>query len=259
MCVIIYKPAGETVSEKSLRECWKANPDGGGYMFATGGEVRIVKGLMAYETFLFRYVADSGRYPGSDFVLHFRIATSGGVDKANCHPFTCGHGAGLTHNGILDTVEVPRDSKESDTAIFCRDIVAKLPADWTTSDAHRHLMEGYAKANRSKFVVLTPDGAVSLFNEKAGEWSGKIWYSVPSLAPFDAVEWRDSVECSICGEFVPWERTTDTELGCLCKECCEYMERYDVCDVCGHRGTIFDGVCNCCADGVSTLNWEEVV
>ena len=115
MCVVVYKPKGKKMpKEQTLLDCFLANPDGAGYMFQKDKKVKIKKGFMTFEEF-YKSLMDDYSVVGknTDFVLHFRISTQGGVNKPLCHPYPiskkmedlkqleCESDIGLAHNGII--------------------------------------------------------------------------------------------------------------------------------------------------------------
>ena len=117
MCIILYKEAGtELPKEDVLRRCERKNSDGIGLMIKKDGWIRIRKGFMNFEEFWAAY-RNEGLTKDSEFAIHFRLATAGGVSKGNCHPFPVSdniwdlkkvkfkQGDGVTqavmHNGIL--------------------------------------------------------------------------------------------------------------------------------------------------------------
>ena len=118
MCVIVYKPTGvkmPTIAD--LKACFKANPDGAGYMLPYNNKVVIRKGFMTYDefqkdilTFVRKHKIDPVKTP---VVLHFRITTQGGVSAPLCHPYPIctsydqmrklhnESDVALVHNGII--------------------------------------------------------------------------------------------------------------------------------------------------------------
>ena len=89
MCIIAYKPQNVAMpSKKLLQICFNNNPDGAGYMIASGGNVIYRKGFMDFGGFYSSLTSAIKRY-GEDvpYVLHFRISTQAGVNKQCCHPF----------------------------------------------------------------------------------------------------------------------------------------------------------------------------
>ena len=73
-------------SQKDLIQCFKHNPDGAGYMLPINDKVVIRKGFMTFEEFkkdINKVVKDNHIDPTeTPIVLHFRISTQGGVQKA---------------------------------------------------------------------------------------------------------------------------------------------------------------------------------
>ena len=133
MCVAIYKPANvKTPSLDTLKRCWDANPDGAGFALRTGGDeyaIEIHKGYMTWKQFK----AAFEKYRLADFagnlLLHFRIATHGGISPGNTHPFSLTGDVkllkhtnvrtnyALIHNGMLP---INPEGDISDTMEFCR-------------------------------------------------------------------------------------------------------------------------------------------
>ena len=52
MCIIVAKGRGLSMPEETtLKQCFRRNPDGAGYMYINGGEVVGRKGLMTFDSF----------------------------------------------------------------------------------------------------------------------------------------------------------------------------------------------------------------
>lgn len=132
MCVIIHKPVGvQLPNEAVLSLCWSANPDGAGlsYYRPDAPFVGVQKGYMTWAEF---EKALPALKIEDDVVLHFRVATSGGVNPQMTHPFIvsqqksmlcCTKGVSrfvMAHNGVLGS---GKDGL-SDTALFVRDELA---------------------------------------------------------------------------------------------------------------------------------------
>ena len=131
MCVAIYKPK-ETIlpSLEILKQCWDANPDGAGFALFTGGEkyaIEIHKGYMTWKSFVTAYEKYLADFDG-DLLLHFRIATHGGISSGLTHPFSLTkdvkllkHTNVLTNYALIHNGMLPIESEEgSDTMEFCR-------------------------------------------------------------------------------------------------------------------------------------------
>jgi hypothetical protein len=176
MCVIVYKPKGISLDAEALQDCYTSNPDGLGYMYQPNGNgrVRICKGME------FGHLVDEVTALEGDVVLHFRLATHGEVNEANCHPFAITHDhdllgteecevrAAIAHNGIMQKWAV-RESEWSDTARFVSLHLAHLPR------RKRHkAIKKEVKRSSSRFAMMSERG-VKLY----GDWVEKdeVWYS----------------------------------------------------------------------------------
>ena len=92
MCVAIYKPVGvKTPSLETLFQCWEANPDGAGFALPIPDNEKyafhIRKGFMTWEDFVRAFEKFNLADCESDLLIHFRIATHGGISPGNTHPF----------------------------------------------------------------------------------------------------------------------------------------------------------------------------
>ena len=148
--------------------------DGFGIAWREKGELRVEK-FGPDERAEFREVLKRVDLAGLEYVTHFRWATHGPKDRDHAHPFEYTDATGekvvVFHNGIIDIATRP---EESDTEVFVRDVLAKLPANWWDSPALVYLVGeaiGY-----SKLVIMTRFETISL-HDKRGNWDGGIWYS----------------------------------------------------------------------------------
>lgn len=110
MCVIIIKPAGvEMPSEQILRQAYRANPDGCGFVSDTN-----YYRTMNFDKFMKKLKKCSN---DENVIIHFRLATHGSVRLGNCHPFTDRKGLYFAHNGILNVAPYG-DMTDSETAFI---------------------------------------------------------------------------------------------------------------------------------------------
>ncbi len=130
MCVAIYKPQNvPTPNLDILKACWEANPDGAGFAFVKD-RVEIHKGFMEWQEFVKAYDKyNLANYQG-ELLIHFRVATHGGVCGGNTHPFPLTNDVSLLqsvdvlsnyaliHNGILPIT--PSQKNISDTMELCK-------------------------------------------------------------------------------------------------------------------------------------------
>jgi hypothetical protein len=237
MCIIAVKPKGKTISKEILENCWQRNPDGAGIMYAVNGKIYVSKELHSFEKFYkqFKHIDNS---IDTNIVVHFRIATSGGVNERNIHPFKISDEAYFCHNGILD-IEVPRESKDNDTRIYNNVILKQLPKDFYNNQAILQLIQMSIGSN-NKFVIMDKDGNYHILNEEAGQWDDGIWYSNSSYKPYSykksvytgwSDDWYDDYKYT--PKSAKGKDDWDSEIGL----------RYE-CDSCGHEHFVADLVYN---------------
>lgn len=205
MCIIVAVPANvQMPSDDVLKECFRSNPDGAGFMFADGKRVKIRKGFMKWEDFV--AALDAEQPPkNSGLVMHFRIATHGKVQPSCCHPFPVSAERddlkatsidcrwGVAHNGIISGRNT--NTEWSDSMDFIHSVIVPLarmnPSFIHSSDAIE-LLEG---ACDSKLAIMDNAGDIALvgnFIEDDG-----VFYSNSSYLPLTSnwssyqAWWRD--------------------------------------------------------------------
>lgn len=181
MCIIIAKQSRQTIAKKHIFEGFDNNPNGAGFMYVKDGKVTIDKGYGSPRAFYKAFKKAEQENPGSPFVLHMRIATSGGIDTENCHPFMTRHGVGFCHNGIISQFSYA-NSKHSDTWHYVESVLNRLPDRFWTDAGVLQLIESTAVLSHSKFVLLTPESLI-IFNEHSGEYCQGVWYSNNGYKP----------------------------------------------------------------------------
>lgn len=174
MCIAIVKPQGTEISDEYLENCFDNNNDGAGIAYAKDGKICVVKGIFDKKQFI-EEVRKAEKTAQGDMLIHCRIGTSGLKNKKNCHPHIVNDNLVMIHNGILD-IDVPDNSKVSDTVIFIETYLKQLPKDFVKSEPIMHLIEK-AIGNRNKFAFLNDKGESFICNAKAGIVEGGIWYS----------------------------------------------------------------------------------
>jgi hypothetical protein len=190
MCIAIYKPEGKVLSQSTLKECYDANPDGAGFMYAEDKKLHIQKGFFSYDSFYKAYK----QHETKQAVLHFRIKTHGKIDTTNCHPFAVNNSLGFVHNGIINGFG---DTNHSDTIGFNHGILQPLVNKWGNlalfQDPIIDLIEG--RIGYSKLVFLDRHGNHKIMNEGKGVWDDGVWYSNNSYKPYVApavTSWKTS-------------------------------------------------------------------
>lgn len=173
MCIAILNPTKVTLKKNVLKTCWNNNKDGAGMLYLQDGVLTAYKEMDNFDRFYDHYAWVRNKYKNSQIVLHFRISTHGKVDLENCHPFMVNEDWGFVHNGIITNAE--RHADYSDTNMFNRDVLRKLPKDWIHNNAMYELVSGYIGS--SKLLFLNKDNEAYIVNEDWGVWDLGCWFS----------------------------------------------------------------------------------
>lgn len=178
MCIIVYKPAGAELPEKSiLKNCWANNPDGAGIMWADRGVVRGRKGFMKQKQVMAE-LEPATAWVDYDLVIHFRWATHGLRDQTATHPFplstdtkeltrtTWQSRSGIAHNGVISGY----GTKDlSDTQEFI-----KLDLGHFSALADRLEVHKYLESKGGRYVLMTGKRTIMVGNFIA---DGGCYYS----------------------------------------------------------------------------------
>lgn len=252
MCIAILNTK-QTLSKKTLKNCWTANPDGAGFIFTTFKKLVIFKEMNNFDTFYNEYQKQRNLHPKSNFVIHFRIATSGNIDLTNCHPFTVNENLAFIHNGMIDIV--PMYDIVSDTWTFNEMILKGLQTDFLSNEYLTDMIANFI--GYSKLVFLDTKNVATIINEDLGQWDGDNWFSNSSYidrpsysfnyldAPkkskkvqSGAINWDEDIEMSEYNKY--WDNKDS-----YIKECCncgiktnEYSKLYE-CTMCEECQTIY--------------------
>lgn len=176
MCVICVKEKGVLMpTTENIRAMWDANPHGAGFMFARNGKVFIRKGFMTLDDFECALLKEN--FTKDDvIIMHFRIATQGGINPEMTHPFALVNkientkclnalcDIGIAHNGIIRLTTDFKEKEYSDTAIFITNYISKLirkKADFYDAEIREMIYE----LGKSKFAFLNGEGDVFMLGD----------------------------------------------------------------------------------------------
>ena len=187
MCIIVYKPVGIDLPD-TLEDCWNNNNDGAGYCYFNGDRVILKKGFMNKKSLLdsLQYVEDIKNVP---MLLHFRIATHGGVNKDFTHPFPLSNDlekltaqrlkvhTAICHNGIIDNFG---SAEVSDTAEYIAEVVRPLIklSNYRVNEKVEDVLKATLSGSR---LAIMHDNEVSLIG-KWYEYNG-CYYSNENYKP----------------------------------------------------------------------------
>lgn len=189
MCLAIYKPGGLDIPERNLRAGFESNNDGCGMCWAENGELHVERGMLTFDAFYGIYQ----QHCHNPMLIHFRKATHGKKDEANCHPFLFNDGnLALIHNGVIPI----KCSEEgfSDTWHFVHKVLEPMIRDHGVPIDDQAL-SWFVRVSigTDKIAVMDRAGEVIIFNEDKGNWEdtdgpegkkGKVWYSNYSFRSF---------------------------------------------------------------------------
>jgi predicted glutamine amidotransferase len=171
MCIAILNTE-KTLSLKTFKNCWNANPDGAGLTYFDGQQIQILKEMKSVKQFHADYLEIRKKHPSIDIAIHFRIATHGKINTTNCHPFKINKKSAFIHNGMISAIE--KSAEFSDTYLFNEIILKNLPANFTTNSATIDLISHFI--GYSKLVIISGKDSL-IINEHLGHWNGGDWYS----------------------------------------------------------------------------------
>lgn len=251
MCIVVIKEKDVKLPDMdTLKNCWDNNPDGAGFMYLDKGVIHIKKGFMTWTAFKRAYKAQ--HFTDQDtFVLHFRIATHGEIDKEHCHPFPISAKKvdlfncdvvttyAMAHNGMID---IDCNNGLSDSQQFVADYLKPIGKQIFTNNAICRLVEDATMGSKlclwhiNKGMLLTG----SWITENGIKYSNtgykaKPVYYVPEHIPSDyySITWKnytdmiandgseDITYCEQCGEWVPDENVVARAYYC---ENCGYIK-----------------------------------
>lgn len=189
MCIAIVKTKNGTITDEMLRNCFKNNPDGAGIAYIKDNQLYVIKGIFNEDEFV-TTVRKAESETDKPMLIHCRISTSGLVDVDNSHPHVVNDSTVMIHNGILD-IDVPKNSKKSDTVLFIERYLKDLPIDFIYNKAILRLIEDKIGVC-NKFIFLNTNGDYAIVNESAGHWISGVWYSNYSYEDYSLYKYSNS-------------------------------------------------------------------
>jgi hypothetical protein len=164
-------------TDKVLSACWDANPHGAGLAFVDKSSVQVDKGHLDKKEFL-RLVKDYRFTKDDEVAIHFRWATSGGINEGACHPFPISKQVGRLKQSFINAKEV----------LFHNGVFSIEPADGlsdTMTLVKRHLAQKGSRTPQGMLAIekYRSGSRVLLFKahdmKRIGDWHkiDGLWYS----------------------------------------------------------------------------------
>ncbi len=179
MCVIIAAPPGERIPRDDLLDACFENPDGFGFVISYRGNLISDRDPLDAKRIIDGFLREQDKHPECWGIFHARIATQGGVNEENTHPFQVpGEPWMLLHNGVMPLHDGPWGNR-SDSRILAEDHIAGMT--WKELQDTKAETEAWLKSN--KVVLLSArrerGGRCIIWNEEKGHWSQRTscWYS----------------------------------------------------------------------------------
>lgn len=146
MCLIIEGKSEIIIPEKFFAHVQTRNSDGFGMMWVEDNKIQTYKSLSKNVSEIHeKYLSVAHLAP----YIHFRMKTHGKIDEGNCHPYYCGHGIYMMHNGVL-SVDTSTDEDRSDTWHFVNDVVKPMFEE--SKNPHKLMRSWAFTALLSKFI-----------------------------------------------------------------------------------------------------------
>lgn len=186
MCVIVHQPAGKYLAKDQAKNMWDRNRDGGGFAYISGDSIKVEK-AMTFDRWWRLFERARSKNRDTDFLAHFRIATSGKIGLANSHPYEIDQFTVMAHNGMLNHIVGEMDLKHelSDTRVFIRDVLSQLPHGWLDNPVLVDMVEDYIGYSKLMFLTVDPglQKNVYILNESKGAEVEGMWVSNTQWKP----------------------------------------------------------------------------
>lgn len=176
MCIIALAKQGKFLTPERIKFLDKINGHGIGMAYVNPKTKKVVidKGYQTADLFIKAYQEhlDNG-ITANAHMIHFRIATTGGRDVINCHPFEIKGGA-MAHNGTFFGRGEHMGGK-SDSRI----VAERMYNNFAYELMKRNFKEFDEALGYSRVVFLYDNGEYFITSEGTygSGWEDGIWYS----------------------------------------------------------------------------------
>lgn len=200
MCIAIYLPRKKTIDRETLYNCYASNPDGFGFAYWDNDKKLVVRKFIGQNNIMLgieEFLMTREHFPKRQMMAHFRIASHGKISKRTCHPFVVNKDVVFCHNGILSdfSKQLSLSSKISDTMLFNRKVLKKLPMNFLDQPLYKTMLEEMI-GTWNKMIIMESDGRHWILNESQGEWSNGVWFSNDSYKSYEYM-YEPGINCAI--------------------------------------------------------------
>lgn len=180
MCLIFLKPksAKNYLTYERFCNALENNPHSVGIVYKnpSDGKVKIERFVHPEKgkEKIYDIIKDKEEY-----AIHFRYATHGGVNLANCHPFIVNSDLCLMHNGVMSDFGKIDESK-SDTKNFTECFLRPyIEQEGIGVIKDKEFIEDVGKVigAYNKLLLIDKDFNWSIINESSGVWKEGCWLS----------------------------------------------------------------------------------
>ena len=218
MCVIISKEKGKKLPSKEfLYNCFKKNPDGSGFMYEFEHEVYIEKGFMDFDSLYNRLkeLDSQINLQTHSLVMHFRISTSGKVDKENCHPYPITQNIDLMretflktkdiafcHNGIIRNYQ-SHDKIHNDTQTFGVNVLSVFKEHYPKFYEDKNVLKMLNLLAQSKLCFLDSEGKITYvgdFQKYRGMKCSNLYFIKPKYT-YPSYDYRYGISRTSHGQY----------------------------------------------------------
>jgi len=193
MCLIVHSDVSDYSylldNQKILDGIADRNPDGFGVMYQVNGVTKSSKGLVSKGTIRKIIEKIHNSSPNPSF-LHWRLATSGKVDKDNSHPFEIGENTFIAHNGVLGKEYQPKGDDRNDTRVFLdKEMLGKEKLIF--DKAFKKDIEAKL-GNKNKLAIMSGD-KYTIYNRGKGIEYEDLWFSNTYAWDYPkSLKWKDN-------------------------------------------------------------------
>jgi hypothetical protein len=167
MCLIIHAKPDIRISPELMDDFAKRNDDGFGVMYVKDNKIHAEK---FGPTEMDRLYPTYEKLQGQSHFIHLRMRTHGAISADQSHPYYCGFGIWLMHNGVMHGMQGD-DNTKSDTWYFINSVLTPLfkqsanPHEMMRSPLFARIMREFA--GTSNRFVMGDRGGYVLFNTPA--------------------------------------------------------------------------------------------